>query len=66
MKIQDDDLCTFCKIESETIEHLFHDCKFVKPIWKDIVTWLNERLDINLQVEKYEIILGKLYPDKIY
>ena len=32
LKLTDFSLCTFCKLEVETIEHLFVDCPFVKEM----------------------------------
>ena len=64
MKIQNNDKCTFCNTESETIEHLFYDCIIVSPIWEIIVSWLNEKLSIELQIERHEYILGILHSDK--
>ena len=37
LKLTDSNLCTFCKLEAETIEHLFVDCPYVKKMgmqWK--------------------------------
>ena len=31
-----DDLCTFCKRESETIQHLFYDCCYSILFWNDL------------------------------
>ena len=36
MKIKDDDLCTFCNEEPETIEHLFSECLFTLQFWNEI------------------------------
>ena len=39
--IQRTSLCTFCEAETETLSHLFGDCKFVIPLWNE----LNDLLD---------------------
>ena len=36
--IKDSNLCTFCKIEKETLQHLFVDCAKVKVFWEKVST----------------------------
>ena len=36
-------ICTFCKINSETIPHLLWHCPFTKRFWNDVNTWLCNR-----------------------
>ena len=53
LKFTDCKLCTFCKLEVKTIEHLFVDCFYVKKLcvqwkicsWKDLIyllPWQNQ------------------------
>ena len=43
------DLCTFCNIVSESISHMFMECKYIQPLWK----WLDEIIVIdNLTIKK--------------
>ena len=57
------DLCTFCGIESETVNHLFYECFFTKLIWTDFASfWYlvsGRRVDLTLQ----DVLLGKLDSD---
>ena len=41
-------LCTFCKQESESLEHLLIICSCTKSFWSDFVTWSNQ-LNISLR-----------------
>ncbi|XP_071739593.1 uncharacterized protein [Rutidosis leptorrhynchoides] len=34
-------LCPFCNTEVEDLLHLFVKCKFVVPLWKNILSWWN-------------------------
>lgn len=40
MKIKDDALCTFCKLEEETISHLLWKCIKTQEFIKELITWL--------------------------
>ena len=42
MNIRDDDLCTFCNEETETIEHLFTECMFAIQFWNNVKALLME------------------------
>ena len=41
-------LCTFCKRESETIEHLLIECDYSNKFWQDLIKWLN-MIDIKVE-----------------
>jgi hypothetical protein len=57
--IKDDDRCSFCKHESETILHLFTECEHVKPIWQSLCNWLMRCGYTELQqFNSYDIVLG--------
>ena len=38
--IKDNDLCTFCKEETDTLLHLFWQCKVTSHFWGTIFQWL--------------------------
>ncbi|XP_049410595.1 uncharacterized protein LOC125873778 [Solanum stenotomum] len=38
--IIEDDVCSLCKTEVETYQHLFFTCSFSKQIWKKMLNWL--------------------------
>ena len=35
-------LCTFCKRESESIEHLFIECEYSNKFWQDLINWFDQ------------------------
>ena len=41
-------LCTFCKRESESIEHLLIECDHSNKVWQDLIDWFNT---IDIKVE---------------
>ena len=41
VKIKDNDLCDFCKIEKEDIYHLFHECNVVRKFWREFECYWN-------------------------
>ena len=51
-------LCTFCKQESESLEHLLIICSCTKSFWSDFVTWSNQ-LNISLRdLSDSDILFG--------
>ena len=34
-------LCTFCKRESKSIEHLLIQCEYSNKFWQDLINWFN-------------------------
>ena len=59
LKLTDSNLCTFCKLEAETIEHLFVDCPYVKEIWDAVEDMLLDRYNIPITLNKTNILFGK-------
>ena len=41
-------LCTFCKRESESIEHLLIECDHSNKFWQDLINWFN-MIDIKVE-----------------
>ena len=41
-------LCTFCKRESESIEHLLIECDHSNKFWQDLIDWFN-MIDIKVK-----------------
>jgi exonuclease III len=64
--VNEDDRCTFCKLESETLLHIFTECVHVKPIWSDMCGWLKRCGYTDLQeLDSCDIILGIMDKDII-
>ena len=52
-----DNVCTFCKKEAETIEHLFVECKVVTNILSKLQKWIQIKLGIPVLLSKTHILL---------
>lgn len=55
----DNDRCSFCNLESETIPHIFIHCDKVKEFWLSLQTWLQTHSNISLQLTKKNLIFSK-------
>jgi len=59
MKISATPLCTFYGLETETLEHLFVDCEYVKSFCREaFTTWVNSLGIVLNQPTDQEIMLG--------
>ena len=48
----DSPLCSYCKQDNETIQHLFLECTVLKSLWNEIITFFSDTLDIpNLNLQ---------------
>ena len=57
-KIKNSDLCCYCNLEPETIEHLFWICPIINAFWKRVINKLEPFLDIKSFVNPTNILLG--------
>jgi len=57
-----DNLCSFCKQESETLQHFFYDCSHSSSFWKDYesyyLSWTSQQIHLNWK----EGLIGVLTP----
>ena len=51
--------CTFCKTDTETLLHLFVDCKHVQEIWHKIEHWIYDTCGFFLNFNKCELLFGR-------
>ena len=58
-----DDLCTFCKRESETIQHLFYDCSYSIPFWKDFELYYLPLTQQHIHLNLKDILISLLTPE---
>ena len=58
LKISNTDLCSFCKIEKETLTHLFWECPIVADFIVDIKNCFH-RSDIAFEIDCKSFLLGK-------
>ena len=53
-KVKDSDLCSFCSLEKETMQHLFYDCKYVQVLWQYVGS------KYHCQVQMVDIVTNKV------
>ena len=56
-KYKPSQLCDFCSSYSETIEHLFWECRYVQIIWNELIAFLNTK-NINITINLKDVSLG--------
>ena len=60
--IKQDDLCSFCGLLTEKIEHLFWHCNVVVEFWESIERWIErwffKRIQFSLNIDKQTAIFG--------
>ena len=63
--IQESELCSYCRQEQETIQHLFVDCSQTSTLWLSLQTWLNSILNLRnpLNLTATDILLGPQKPN---
>lgn len=62
MDKRDDDLCSFCQTERETIQHLFVECPRTKAFWNDLETWMTRQLKLTIHLSALDVLFGKRGP----
>ena len=60
MGIKDNDKCTFCNDEKETIQHMLYRCKKVRKFWKQVKDWFNSIIDGDINILETDVIFGNL------
>ena len=58
-----DNLCSFCKRESETIQHLFYNCSYSITFWKDFELYYLSLTKQQIHLELRDILIGVLTPE---
>ena len=66
IKVTDSPICSFCKEDLETIEHLFADCHIVKELWSNIEEWISNKFDRHISFDRKSILFGKFGNQNIY
>jgi hypothetical protein len=62
IKVKDCNLCTFCKEEPETIEHLLWGCHKVSDLWHELNRWIFEMTYIEIPLNLEIAMFGLLHP----
>ena len=60
MTFRDDDLCSLCHTERETIQHLFVECPHTRTLWNNIQEWMTRHMRCNIMLSETDILFGKL------
>ena len=58
MRIVNENSCSFCKKNAETIEHLFVECDYSQDFWKQFTTYLKEKIQKQIILTKLDILFG--------
>ena len=61
---RDSNLCGLCKMESETIIHLFAQCVKIKDLWKNICTWVESKINVKINFTHAVKTLGYFTQDE--
>ena len=62
-KIKDDELCSICQQEPETLYHFFFDCKLVRELWSKLVEYMKQRSDTEVIFEYRNVMFNNIsYP----
>ena len=58
MGIVDSDMCTFCKLIKEDVEHLFFRCPFSSSFWTDFEAFWRSNMNETINLSLQDIIVG--------
>ena len=58
IKRKDSPNCAFCDEQEETMVHLFCDCDKVIHIWQDLLTLINQKCNLNINISNFEKLFG--------
>ena len=58
IKLKDTYICTFCRSETETTEHILWDCEIVQARLDDFVTFCSNKIHRHCSFAKKTFILG--------
>ena len=64
INLKDNDLCSFCQIEEESLIHLFWNCTVTSCFWHDLTQWLqNNEISLRSLELTSSLAIGlKLHP----
>ena len=66
IKIRQNNLCNFCKVEVESISHLFCQCVKVLELWKNIEAWIYNKVGVQHKLNDTMKILGYVFMDQSF
>ena len=60
----DTNLCSFCKIEKETLSHLFFQCNIVYQIWVQMEAYFVRKFGVQIEMNLLNVLLNRVCPIK--
>ena len=60
MGIKGSDLCGFCHVHTDSIEHMFLDCEISIDLWNEVQEWIQTLGMDNYNLSQSRIILGDM------
>ena len=57
-KIKNSPMCSICKLETESLSHLFIECRRVKEMWSQVENWIEASLGERFTLTPQDIIFG--------
>ena len=54
----DNDTCSYCEHNSETLKHRFVDCQKVKEFWDDLKVWLQTHANLSINISDKSLIFS--------
>ena len=64
IKISSDDICSFCSVSGENIEHLFYECTKVSQLWDNVQRWVRMKTGVNITLTPTMKIIGYMIKDR--
>ena len=64
IRVINDDRCSICKNEKETLEHVFIYCPFTRHFWDNLESYLTQKLHYNVKFTTSERLFGVLRGSK--
>jgi hypothetical protein len=56
--IEPNDTCSHCNTDVETIEHAYYFCTYNNNLINHIITWINSKCEININLTEFEFFIG--------
>ncbi len=58
MKLSTNKKCTFCNIDTETIEHILYECQCCQLIWERLFNLVSQKTGLNIVSTKANVFFG--------
>jgi len=56
--IIENNLCSFCNAQPETLQHLFWDCEKISLIWIQLNNWIQSKSGVHINLSGKKVLLG--------